>query len=216
MGRASSLLEHQVTHRLKGEDRAKVAIRLAAIRLLDNKPDGALSALNRANDAIKAAGGKADPFKTREIKLLRARALSKLNRSNEALVVLRNMKEDKDVIKLRADIAWAAGQWDTAAQAFAKLITSENISQTSPPSEYESGLILNRAIALSLAGERAALDNINREYNDVMQQSNKAQIFDLVTRPRKLGLLDNRESISSLISEVDLFGGFLENYKSTQ
>jgi len=126
------------------------------------------------------------------------------------------MKEDKDVIKLRADIAWAAGQWDTAAQAFAKLITSENISQTSPPSEYESGLILNRAIALSLAGERAALDNINREYNDVMQQSNKAQIFDLVTRPRKLGLLDNRESISSLISEVDLFGGFLENYKSTQ
>ena len=216
LGRASSLLEHQVTHRLKGEDRAKVAIRLAAIRLLDNKPDGALSALNRANDAIKAAGGKADPFKTREIKLLRARALSKLNRSNEALVVLRNMKEDKDVIKLRADIAWAAGQWDTAAQAFAKLITSENISQTSPPSEYESGLILNRAIALSLAGERAALDNINREYNDVMQQSNKAQIFDLVTRPRKLGLLDNRESISSLISEVDLFGGFLENYKSTQ
>lgn len=214
LSRAASLLDHQVTHQLKGEDRAKVAIRLAAIRLLNNQHDGALAALDTAQNTIREGSGPADPFKTQEIKLLRARALSKLNRSNEALAVLKNMKEDKDVIKLRADIAWSSGQWDVAADAFGKLILSENISKSAPPSEYSADLIINRAIALNLAGERGALDNIVRDYSDVMQQSERAQIFDLVTRPRTLGLLDNRDSISSLISEVDLFGEFLENYKN--
>lgn len=213
--RATGLLDHQVTHRLKGDERAKVAIRLGAIRLLNNQYDGALAALDTASTTLNA-GGQADPFKMREINLLRARALSKLNRSNAALSILQNMKEDKDVIRLRADIAWAAGQWDVAASAFEKLILSENVSQSAPPSEYASKLILNRAIALNLAGERSALDNIAREYGDVMRQSDSAQIFELVTRPRNLGLLDNRETITSLISEVDLFGGFLENYKSTK
>ncbi len=214
LSRAASLLDHQVTHRLKGEDRAKVAIRLAAIRLLNNQHDGALAALDTAQNALRTAGGTPDTFKVREIKLLRARALSKLNRSNEALAVLNSMAEDKDVIKLKADVAWASGQWDIAADAFEKLMLSENISNSTAPDEYASGLIINRAIALNLAGERSALDNLAREYGDIMQQSNSLQIFDLVTRPRSLGMLDNRDSISSLISEVDLFGEFLENYKS--
>lgn len=215
LGRAAELLEHQVTHRLKGDDKAKVAIRLAAIRLLNDQPDGALAALNTATTSIMNSAGKIDdPFKAREIQLLRAHALSKVNRSNEALASLKRMKEDKDVLKLRADIAWGAGQWDDAAKAFQKLMISENITKNMAPSDYEANLILNRAIALNLSGQRLALDNISREYGDVMQQSNSAKLFELVTRPRKLGILDNRESISSLISEVDLFGGFLENYKN--
>ncbi|MEM7618723.1 MAG: hypothetical protein AAF244_05015, partial [Pseudomonadota bacterium] len=215
LGRAAELLDHQVTHRLKGKDKAKVAIRLAAIRLLNDQPDGALAALNTATTSIMNSAGKIDdPFKAREIQLLRARALSKINRANEALASLNRMKEDKDVLKLRADIAWSAGRWDDAAKAFQKLMVSENITKNLAPSEYEANLILNRAIALNLSGQRLALDNISREYGDVMKQSNSAKLFELVTRPRKLGLLDNRESISSLISEVDLFGGFLENYKN--
>jgi len=212
--RAADLLDHQVTHRLEGDNKAKVAIRLAAIRLLNNKPDGALAALDTASTIINA-NGTADPFKMREINLLRARALSKINQSNQALFVLKTMKEDKDLLKLRADIAWAAGQWDVAADAFQKLMLSENITKNLAPSEYAASLILNRAIALNLSGQRSALDNMSREYGDVMQQSNSAQLFELVTRPRKLGMLENRESVASLISEVDLFGGFLENYKNS-
>ena len=216
LGRAASLLDHQVTHRLKGEDKAKIGIRLAAIRLLNNQPDGAIAALTTASNALREAGGPADPFKTREIKLLQARALSKVNRSVEAINILKNMKEDKDVIRLRADIAWGSGQWDVAASAFQKLIRAENISKKAAPSEYGANLIVNRGIALNLSGNRTALDNLRAEYDVAMKQSDKAQIFDLVTRPRKLGMLDNRQSISSLISEVDMFGDFLENYKTTK
>ena len=90
----------------------------------------------------------------------------------------------------------------------------ENISLTAPPEEYTANLILNRAIALNLASNRSALNTLRDQYQDLMMQSDKARIFDLVTRPRKLGILDNQQSVSSLISEVDLFGDFLDNYRS--
>ncbi|MEM8833254.1 MAG: hypothetical protein AAGB32_01820 [Pseudomonadota bacterium] len=213
LGRAGALLDDQVTHRLQGDDKAKVAIRLAAIRLLNNQPDAAMSSLTSAEEAMRSTG-VVDMSKVREIKLLRARALSKLNRATEALRILSIMADDKDVIRLRADIAWGAGQWGVAATAFQKLIDLENIDPVQPPEAYEANLILNRAIALNLAGNRSALDGLRNRFETAMQQSDRARIFELVTRPRSLGLLENRNSVASLISEVDLFGEFLENYRN--
>jgi predicted negative regulator of RcsB-dependent stress response len=212
LGRAAALLEHQLIHRLEGTDKIKVALRLASIQLLDNKPEAALNSLDIANNALGAAGEGYEDQK-RESRLLRARALSKSGEAREALSLLSNMPEDSDVIRLKADIAWNAGLWDRAAEAFDKLIEEENISKTRPMDEYQTNLVLNRAIALNLSGNRVALDSLRTEYNDLMAQSEKARLFELVTRPRQLGLLGNRESVDSLISEVDLFGDFLKNYR---
>jgi len=215
LGRAIDILQYQVTHRLEGEEKSQVAIRLAAIQLLDGKPDGAIQSLNTASAALKD-NGETDIFKEREIKLLRARALSKTGKSQEGLKVLNSMREDNDVLKLKTDIAWSAGEWGMAANALDKLIDSANISLTTPPEEFDVNLIVNRAIALNLAGDRNALDQHRNKYNDLILQSDKARIFDMVTRPRRLGILDNQQSVATLISEVDLFGGFLDNYKSIQ
>lgn len=122
------------------------------------------------------------------------------------------MKGDLDVLRLRADIAWSAGQWEESAEAFQDLIIVENISLTRPVTEYQGNLVLNRSIALNLAGNRVAIANLRERYGDVMEQSDRAKLFDLVTRPRQLGLLGNRESVMSLMSEVDLFGDFLKSY----
>ena len=103
--RAVDILQYQVTHRLEGGEKSQVAIRLAAIQLLDAKPDAALQSLDIAQTALNSSGEK-DEFKTREIKLLRARALSKTNQSTQALSILNNMREDEDVLKLKTDIAW--------------------------------------------------------------------------------------------------------------
>jgi tetratricopeptide (TPR) repeat protein len=215
LGRAAALLDHQVNHRLEGKDKARVAIRLAAIRLINGQPDAALLALEKADEAMRSAETP-DTFKQREIRLLRARALSKTGQATQAISLLNSMAEDKDVLSLRADIAWAAGQWDVAAAAFKKLIDLENINPAEAPEEYQATLILNRAIALNLSGERTALDNLRGKYEAAMDLSDKARLFDLVTRPRKLGLLGDRESVSSLISEVDLFGAFLEGYRDIE
>ncbi len=216
LGRASALLEHQLNHRLKGLAAARVAIRLAAIRLLDNKAEGALRSLEVAENSLKVAlaeGPQDLTSERREIKLLRARAFSKTNKAADALALLKDMDEDQDLIRLRADIAWNSSQWEEAAEAFQDLIVEENISSTRPMNEYQANLVLNRSIALNLAGNRVGLANLKERYGDLMMQSDKARLFDLVTRPRKLGMLGNKESVSSLISEVDLFGEFLESYK---
>ncbi len=214
LGRASALLEYQLDSRLKGEDAVIGAIRLAAIKLLDNKPEEALGALDIANRAVLQVPKTVDASsEVRQIKLLRARALSKSNQTKEALDVLSGLSEGEDVLRLRADIAWDGRRWAQAAQAFASLIQRAKVSTTTPISEFESGLVLNRAVALNLAGDRVSLDNWRKKYNDVMMKSEKAQLFDLITRPRKLGVLSNKEAISSLVAEVDMFGDFLQSYK---
>jgi predicted negative regulator of RcsB-dependent stress response len=213
LGRASDLLQHQLDHRLTGESAVRVGTRLAAIQLLDNKPDRALESLKKTENVLNQTVSTDSAAIAREVRLLKARALSKLNEADKALAILRGMPNDKDVNRLRADIAWNAGQWGQAASAFADLITEENISLTRPPSDYQSNLIINEAIALNLSGNRSDLDKLRERYGDVMAQSEKAKIFDLVTRPRQLGMLADKDSVGSLISEVDLFGDFLENYR---
>lgn len=214
LGRAGTLLQHQLEHRLKGKNAATVAVRLAVIRLLDSKPESALKSLARADTLLKLVIG--DPkfvaIKKREIRLLRARALAKVNRPSDSLALLDSMKNDMDVLRLRADVAWNAGQWEESAESFQDLIIVENISLTRPVNEYQGNLILNRAIALNLAGNRVAISNLRERYGDLMEQSDRAKLFDLVTRPRQLGLLGNRDSVLSLMSEVDLFGDFLKSY----
>lgn len=209
LGRAADLLDHQMEHRLTGGQAVNVGIRLAAIRLLDGKPQDALRALDMASKQI--TGGRAG--ERRQIRLLRARALSKSGQADQALALLKDMGNNQDVLRLRADIAWNGSVWSEAAKAFNQLIALESISKTRPPNDYQTTLILNRAIALNLSGSRSALDSLRAEYGDLMTQSDKGKLFDLVSRPRKLGMLSDRSTVGSLISEVDLFGDFLESYR---
>lgn len=208
LGRAASLLDHQINHRVTGDERTPIAIRLAAIQLLDNKAEEALEALD-----IAEAGNETSDQK-REITLLKARALSKTGQASQGLNLLRPYNNDLDVMRLRADIAWNSSRWSDAASAFKELIEAENVSRTRPMNDYQIGLVLNRAIALNLSGNRTALSAHKNIYDDLMKQTDKARIFDLVTRERQIALGGNEEAVSSLISEVDLFGDFLENYRN--
>ncbi len=211
LNRAASLLEDQMNFRVKGSSRANVAIRLAAAYLLNGKVDEAFNALNIADKTVREFGGS-EALK-QEIKMLRARAYSQNGEANKALSYLKNLPDTENIAKLRADIAWNGGLWNDAANAFDSLIDHAGISATRPMDEYQENLILNRSIALNLSNNRSGLASVRKKYGDLIKQSSKARIFDLVTRPRQLGVLDDRESVKALISEVDLFGGFLENYK---
>lgn len=247
LGRAASLLEYMVNNRLQGDKKAEIAIRLAAIRLLDGNPDGALRALevaqatldkiaagNVANVAPQAGGDakaetaaapvaatapipaptaeKVDPEKQRQIMLLKARALSMKKKPDEAIAVLQSMTLDADVNRLRTDIAWTAGKWDEAAMSLNDLIIAEDISPKRPLTEYQRDIIFNRAIALNLSGNRVALANLRERYNTQMKATGKGQMFEIVTRPRRPDMVGSRQAIESMISEIDLFQGFVDGY----
>lgn len=218
LGRAADLLQTQVRNRLQGEEAGRVAIRLAAIRLLDDQPDLALTALDTAEreyrDAFEAQGEDTLPSDIqREITLLRARALSDQKKPMAALDALSDLQRDSTVNRLRTDIAIKASLWAEASDALQELIFDEDISLTRPLTTRQAELILNRAITLNLAGNRVGIANLRERYDDIMQQTPQYRIFEVVTRPRQAALIGNRSTITSIISEVDMFKEFLDTYR---
>ena len=59
---------------------------------------------------------------------------------------------------------------------------------------------------------RVALANLRERYNAQMKDTAKGQMFEIVTRPRRPDMIGSRQAIDSMISEIDLFKGFLDGY----
>jgi tetratricopeptide (TPR) repeat protein len=214
LDRASNLLTYQIDHRLSGDEAAKVATRLAAIQLIDRNGAAALQSLTKAQNFLKDQPDTVHtPARMNELALLRARALSLNNRTGEALKILENMTPSPRVNRLRADIAWQSGYWDDANYALEDVILDENILLSRGLSEDHAMLILQRAVAQNLSGDRIGLANLREKYAAAMNNTSKARLFDVVTRPRQnIGLAD-RDTLLSAVSEVDLFGEFLNTYR---
>lgn len=212
--RAAELLRQQVNHRLAGEEKIRVGVRLAAIELMDKRPAQALISLGVAErELAKTADTPSKAARQREISLLKARALSQDGKSGDGLQILEALPPSADVNRLKADIAWQQGYWPDAAAALGDVLEQENISATTPLTEKQTALIMNRAIALSLANDRVELANMRNKYSDLMLQSPKARQFEVITRPRGNAELADKDTLKSIMSEVDLFGDFLESYK---
>lgn len=217
LGKSADLLRYQVDHRLKGKEKLRIAIRLAAIELLDKQPQKSLDVLAKATEAIKHISDKEEIRKrTREITLLKIRAYSQNKQYSKALSLIEKVPMDEMVNRLRADIAWKAGYWDVAAGSLKEVLIDERITPSSKLTPQQVDMILNRAIALNLDGDKITLANMRERYTKQMAAANKdkARQFELITRKARSAALNNREALLSAVSEVDLFQEFLESYRN--
>ncbi|MCC6598351.1 MAG: hypothetical protein IT559_06145 [Alphaproteobacteria bacterium] len=213
--RAGDLLAYQIEHRLTGEQSYKAAMRLAAIRLLDNQPAKALSILNLAAQKLETLPEELrTPKNYSDVALLKARALSRQGHPDKALALLGDMEQTPDVNRLRADIAWTASYWDDAAEALEDVISDRDLSLTRPLRTEDVDLLMRRGIALNLGGNRIELANMRQKYTDLMNQTEKGKVFEVITRPRQSSALADRETLLGIVSEVDLFADFLNSYKT--
>lgn len=215
LARAAGILQHQVDYRLQGLEKARIAERLAAIYLLDKTPDKAIAALDAAKPLYEQDAAAESKKSLHNIELMRARALSQQDKTEEALALLAKFDPAPDVNRLRADIAWQAGLWEDAAEALHDLILDEALDLGRPLADAQAGLILNRSVALNLSGNRVALANMRKRYEESMKKTAQARLFDVVTRPRQSTLLSDRQTLDGLVSEVDMFKDFLEAYKGS-
>jgi predicted negative regulator of RcsB-dependent stress response len=214
LGRAENLFSYQLEHRLKGPEAGRVALRLAAIRLLNNRPESALKNLDQAEALYKQGEDETVPAdKMREIILLRANALSKTGQADTAIEQLGALPADKTVARLKADIAWKNQRWREAADGLEILLDVEQIKPDQPLSPAQADLVLNHGIALNLSGDRVGLGVLRERYQAQMAQTQKAELFDVVTLPRRFGLIRSRDTIAETINNVDLFKDFLESYR---
>lgn len=206
LGRAADLLEHQVEYRLAGADKVQTGTRLASVRLLDNKPELAIKALELSNIQNMPAD------LAHERRLMHAKALAELGRGNEAVALL-GLDNSQAANLLRVDIAWRNQSWDAAAFALGKLIGDPPLRDSQLAPEV-SQLVLNRAVALALSGDGTALSLLRKDFGPAMESGPDGEAFRVLTRPEQaLGLLD-ANTIRSRVAEVDLFKDFLRNYRT--
>jgi hypothetical protein len=203
LDRAATLLEDQVKFRLAGRDKARVATRLALVRLLDRKPDAALAALDQD------AAGDIDPDLLRQRQQLRARALLELGRADEALAIIAD-DNSRDADRLRADIAWRTKRWSQAAKSFAKL---------APPPGADGKLaddaartVLNWGTALSLANDEDGLGTLAERYAAAMEASPYKDAFRVITGAGVPSVGDIRQLADKVAQVADL-QGFMAGYR---
>ena len=199
--------EHLLEDQIKGGQLAAAKIpaigaKLAAIYLLDNAPDKALTALQET-------GSDGDAPVKAERDLLKARALSQLNRTDEAIALLSQIGS-KDALHLKADVLWHAKKWSQAAAAIEELLPAGD----KPLSEDDAQLVVNVAVAYKLAEDKPNLERIKAKYQPLMQNTKLSPTFGTITREASGSELQDRDSLLKITGEVDMFKGFLDNYKA--
>lgn len=205
--KAAELIDSQLrTGAAAPEKVSALGAKLAAVYLLDGRPSEAISALQRSQRSDTPA-----PLE-QERQMLRARALSQLNRTSDAIAAL-GAFDTPETKRLRADILWRARQWVPAAQAIESLLPAEVPAALDAET---ADMVVNAAVAYKLGGSSEGIENLRRRFGAAISQTPKANAFGVVTRGGGNAALGDRDTILKIAGEVDMFKGFLKGYQSPQ
>ncbi len=172
LGRAGQVLEHQARHRTTGAERGEVGARLALVRLLDGKPELAVSAIAETDDpAIPAAGQM-------ERRRIEARALTELGRTVDALARLEG-DATPDAHTLRTEILRQAGDWSGLSKVLDRSL-GEPPPGDSPLADAKAVEVLHLATALVLAGDEAATSRLRGRFAGAMEKSPYRDLFKVL------------------------------------
>lgn len=204
LNRAAELLEHQITYRLRGEDRSKAGARLAVVYLLDRNPEAALKSLQNTQ------APNLSPAVAQERRLLEARALGDLDRFPEALNLL-GQDQSTGTRNLRADLHWRAKDW----VAFARVVSlslGNRHADPAPLSPDERKQVLQLGVAYSLSNDAAALNDLRGKYEDKFRNTPDAPAFAAVASTVTRAAGDPRE-LAATIAQIGQYEAFMSRYR---
>jgi len=203
LDRAAGLLSHQVRYRLKGEERARVGAKLALVMLLDQNPQGALSALRNSFEPNL-------PFDLEDDRRrIRAKATMELGRFEDAIALLAgDVSRDADL--LRANIYWTTKDYAEAAKVLQRL-AGDPMEEGAYPDD-QARYILSWAVALRLKRDEAGVKMLRDLYGAGMAKSKLADAFAYISSPVEENA-HGIEEMSKRIAETDKFDAFLKNYR---
>ncbi len=202
--KAAELIDDQIRRGAPPqEEMPKLGAKLAAVYLLDGQPQKAFSALERTERST------ATPEISDERTLLRARSLSQMKRTDDAITALSNI-DTPAARQLRADVLWRAARWGEAAKAIESMLPAD--AATLKPENAD--LVINAAVAYKLSGDRAGLRSLKTRFEAEMAKTGQRDVFGVVTRESSSTDLSDRETLLRIAGEVDMFKGFLKSYHS--
>ena len=202
---AADLLQHQVDSRLQGAARAQVASRLAAIYLMDHKPEDALRNIRATRQA------QLPDWLDAERRLLEGRALMELKQYDFALEVLLN-DTSAEAERVRADIYWGAGNWGPAAEHIEQVLT-DRWRDPAPLQPDERLNIMRGAICYLFNKDAFGLSSLRERYGPIMKGSPDEAAFDLVTAKPDVSSADVGE-VAKRIAAADTLDAFMKAFKA--
>ncbi len=203
LGPAASLLAYQVDKRLEGIAKAQVATRLAAVYLMDHKPQQAVNVIRGS----MITGLPQDEMHQRM--LLEARAFAALKQWDNALDLIA-VDESEDARRLRADIYWESGNWAVAGQKAEELV-EPRWADAAPLSITDRAHVLRAAVAYSLASDQAGLERIRTHFAPKMKNTPDGNLFAVLSASIDAHGLAFREAAAK-IAAVDTLQSFMKDF----
>ncbi|SDH81376.1 hypothetical protein [Roseospirillum parvum] len=201
---AANLLARQVKYRLEGEEKARVGTRLAAVQLLDRKPNQALRTL-----ITTRAAGRLDPEMESQRNHIMVRALADVEKHTEALLLLEDDTSDEAAL-LRADIYRETEQWEKMALSLKPLMPEPERGLAL--STDQARRILDMATALTLAQDEHGSALLRRRYGAAMRDTPFFDAFDLITQTSEQGYTDWRK-VRDKVQQAENFRTFVDDLK---
>lgn len=203
LGPAANLLSYQVEKRLDGVAKAQVSARLAAVQLMDHKPDLAVKTIRDSQITGLPESDMHDRL------LLEARAFAALKQWDNALdlIALDNSPETR---RLRADIYWESGNWAIAGQKSEEMLDAA-WSDPAPLTPEQRGEVLRAAVAYSLANDSASLQRIRDRYTPKMKASTDFSTFAVLAADIDAHGVAFRNAAAQ-IAQVDTLQNFMKDF----
>jgi hypothetical protein len=203
LGPAASLLAYQVDKRLIGIAKAQVSTRLAAIYLMDHKPESAVKAIRDSQITGLPESDLHDRL------LLEARGFAALKQWDNALDLIA-VDNSPDTRRLRADIYWESGNWAVAGQKSEELLDTA-WSDAAPLSQDQRAQVLRCAVAYSLADDEASLARIREHFTPKMKATPDANLFAVLAADIDAHGLAFRNAAAQ-IAQVDTLQSFMKAF----
>ena len=203
LGPAANLLAYQVDKRLDGIAKAQVATKLAAVYLMDHKPDKTVAAIRDSQ-----ISGLPDEELHKRM-LLEARAFAALKQWDNALDLIAADQAD-DTRRLRADIYWESGNWAVAGQKSEELLNAR-WSDAVPLTDEERGELLRTAVAYSLANDEASLARVRDHFAAKMRGTPDANLFTVLSADIDQHGMAFRDAAAKIAS-VDTLEAFMKDF----
>ncbi|WP_326878733.1 hypothetical protein [Aliidongia sp.] len=202
LDRAADLLDTQVKTRLNGVDQARVATQLALVRLLDRRPDDAISALDLP------VIPDLPPELVRQRLELRARALAEQNQNPEALKLLTG-DDSADADRLRVDILWKTQNWGAVVPVLQHGLKPPAAGKID---EDTARAVLKIATAMVLGKDRTGLTVLQKQYGAAMDKSALKDDFRVVAG-NSSSTSGDFKSLADRVAQISDLQGFMTTYR---
>ncbi len=198
---ATELLKYQVDNRLQGLAKSQVATDLAAVYLLDNRPDEALKSIWDSRIT------QLPPKLNEQRRIIEAIAMAELGRRDHGLEIL-EFDNSKDAARVRAEIYWRNGDYANAA-ASAK-VSLPPVSTNIDP--IAAGEVLRAVLATSLSGDKNGALALAAPYKQAMSKSAYAEAFKLVTA-NEVPSATQLSAAAASVNGSSPFGNLIKNMR---